>query len=350
MPWYDKKRKEWVADLRVGGKRYRQRGFSEKKIALLWEGQQRHNHELELVNLPTTNVTRIKNIVSTFLAYRKQYVKESTYRRNAILLKTWLNFFEFYHLDTTNDLDQNTWQKYRDWRKSQITVNGREPHNTTVNGELKIIGQCFGWAKKQKLVRVNPFEDVEYYKVKKEGIPRYLSLEEIKSIRDIAQKKAPDLYECFIVFISTGLRSGELCSLEVKDVDLQRKRIDLRPENTKSGYQRFIPLNGECLQIIDKHVRKAKENGQSFVFTTRNNTPYHGGNLYVRFKRIAKRAGIHDVTVHDLRRTYISQMIMQGVDPVKVMSIVGHQDWSTMKRYLALSPKYLSEDVDVLPY
>ena len=41
---------------------------------------------------------------------------------------------------------------------------------------------------------------------------------------------------------------------------------------------------------------------------------------------------------------------MSGVEPQKVMNVVGHKDWSTVKRYLHLAPDYGSDVVDNLPY
>ena len=43
-------------------------------------------------------------------------------------------------------------------------------------------------------------------------------------------------------------------------------------------------------------------------------------------------------------------MVMNGVNPVKVMTIVGHKEFSTMRRYLYLTPEFSTENVDVLKY
>ena len=59
---------------------------------------------------------------------------------------------------------------------------------------------------------------------------------------------------------------------------------------------------------------------------------------------------ISRVNVHTLRKTYISHLVMAGVEPVKVMEIVGHREWATMRRYLALAPGYLQNVQDKLPY
>lgn len=350
MPWYDKKQKGWVADFRVGGKRYRKRGFLEKRFALLWEAQQRHKHELRLVDLPVSLTAEISKVIEAYVQHRERYNKASTVDRDKLALAWWIEFFSETCLRDTNEINESTWIKYRNWREKRITIRGKIPSNRTINIELSTINRCFKWAKKHGLVSKNPFENIEHYKRKKPGLPRYLTLEEIKKFSKLTKTKNPLLYECFIVLVSTGMRSGELCSLEINDVDLERKRIFLNPEKTKAGYQRIIPLQGEGYQVLKRLIKEAQQENRTRLFLTRQGTPRNVYNLNKLFKSHAQEAGITDVTIHDLRRTYISHMVMGGVPPVKVMSIVGHQDWATMKRYLALSPDYLQEDVEVLRY
>ena len=86
-------------------------------------------------------------------------------------------------------------------------------------------------------------------------------------------------------------------------------------------------------------------------------TPHKPDNVYKRFKSLLKKleeqgeiARIEKINVHNLWKTYISHLVMKGVDPIKLMAIVGHKDFSTMKRYLHLSPKYRTDNVDVLDY
>jgi len=58
-----------------------------------------------------------------------------------------------------------------------------------------------------------------------------------------------------------------------------------------------------------------------------------------------KRAKIKDFHFHDLRHTFGSHMVMQGIDLRTVQQIMGHRDIQTTMRYAHLSPEYVHEAI-----
>lgn len=73
-------------------------------------------------------------------------------------------------------------------------------------------------------------------------------------------------------------------------------------------------------------------------------------NILTRLEEGGKLTDTKSVHIHVLRRTYISHMIMSGADPATVMAIVGHQEWATIQRYLALAPAHVVATGAKLPY
>ena len=103
---------------------------------------------------------------------------------------------------------------------------------------------------------------------------------------------------------------------------------------------------------LEELIGKAGESKRSLVFVNSNENRHCLRNILRRFRTILKNAKEHGVdiegvNIHSLRRTYISHMIMSGQDPVKVMKIVGHQSWETMKKYLFLTEEYLRDVPDI---
>jgi integrase len=63
----------------------------------------------------------------------------------------------------------------------------------------------------------------------------------------------------------------------------------------------------------------------------------HATDMQHPWRRIRKRAGLSDVRIHDLRHTYASVAVMNGIDPFMLKEILGHKNLSTTLRYAHLS-------------
>ena len=67
------------------------------------------------------------------------------------------------------------------------------------------------------------------------------------------------------------------------------------------------------------------------------------------FKRAADRAGVEDVTIHDLRRTCGSWMLQAGVSIAQVSKVLRHQNIAvTSKVYAHLAPEQVLDAVETL--
>lgn len=61
-----------------------------------------------------------------------------------------------------------------------------------------------------------------------------------------------------------------------------------------------------------------------------------------------RRAGIPDVTFHDLRHTFASRLVRAGVDLTTVKELIGHQTIALTLRYARLSTGHKQRAVSTL--
>jgi site-specific recombinase XerD len=66
------------------------------------------------------------------------------------------------------------------------------------------------------------------------------------------------------------------------------------------------------------------------------------------FRQACKRAGISDFRFHDLRHTFASHLVMQGVPLRTVQELLGHKTGQMTLRYTHLSTPHLQEAVTIL--
>lgn len=183
---------------------------------------------------------------------------------------------------------------------------------------------------------------------------RYLSFDECDSLL----KKCDNHLKPIVIFaLNTGCRRGEILGLTWDRVDLQHGVILL--DDTKSGKRREIPINATVRAALKGIVRRLDS---PFVFVNPETAterppvkeggpkrPAIGRYLGVKksFATACRKAKITDFHFHDLRHTFASQLVMNGVDIVTVSKLLGHANLTMTLRYAHLAPDHLKSAVDV---
>ena len=165
----------------------------------------------------------------------------------------------------------------------------------------------------------------------------------------------------------TGMRNGEIYALRWTDIDFETGLISLTKQwtskdglhHTKSYKNRVVPISKELkkllLELKEKgpfyekfwvgmsHLRKnppghPKPQGPEFDdLVLPRLTEWRHGEQSKILRSFCKNLGITEVKFHDLRATFITGLLAQGVPLVKVMAIVGHTEMSTTNEYLRLA-------------
>lgn len=166
----------------------------------------------------------------------------------------------------------------------------------------------------------SPMKGVKSFSEKDNFMERVLSPEEEKGLlENCASRPVKD----FIVFgLNTGMRKGEILSLEWKNVFLNQRTILVA--GTKSGKNRKIPINDTLYSLLTKlHDNGGNGNGRIFPYV----------DVYSSFKKAARLTGIPEVRLYDLRHTFATRLIESGVDIITVRDLLGHSRSTVTERY-----------------
>ncbi len=175
----------------------------------------------------------------------------------------------------------------------------------------------------------NPAKTVKLFR-KKRKRRRILSKEEISHLL----AHLPEHQRAIIKFaLLTGLRKSNLLNLKWSHVDLPHKRYHLPGQETKGGDDLESTLSNLAINLL-KGIHRHPES--EFVFCKADGKPYK--DIYHGFKGALKRAGIKDCTIHTLRHTFGSHLVMSGVDLPTVKEFMGHKDIQTTMQYVHLFP------------
>jgi len=150
---------------------------------------------------------------------------------------------------------------------------------------------------------------------------------------DIPKKGFADsLTPAVLVSLNTGLRRGELTSLNWTDIDLAGKRLTVRAGYAKSGKARHIPLNREALDALKRWHR---QNPGLKVFPI--------SDAKRAWSALLAEAKIAHFQWQDLRHDFAARLVIAGVDLDTVRELLGHSGIKAIWRYAHLAPKHKAE-------
>jgi len=123
----------------------------------------------------------------------------------------------------------------------------------------------------------------------------------------------------------TAMRQGEIVGLRWSDIDLRKRTAVVRGAAgtvTKNGEIREVPLLPAATRILKRLTRSDDR-----VFPIDQNV------LKMRYRRAVKRAGIEDLTFHDLRHIATSKLATIYSNPLDLKRVTGHKDLKSLDRY-----------------
>ncbi|MFI5298801.1 MAG: tyrosine-type recombinase/integrase [Polyangiales bacterium] len=205
------------------------------------------------------------------------------------------------------------------------------------NKDLKFLRLIFTKAQEWGYSRRNPTLGIKRLK-EPPGRVRFLTTEE----RDALLAACPErLRTIVLIALNTGLRKSELLTLRWHDLDFKNRMI--RVERSKNGERRDVPMTGTVHDLFQRIPRRVDT---AYVFANPDGTPQ--ADTKTAWGNALRRSGIQDFTFHDLRHTFASNLVMNGVDIRTVQTLLGHKDITMTMRYAHLSPEHLRDAISVL--
>ncbi len=211
----------------------------------------------------------------------------------------------------------------------------------TKNRYKNVFGKTFKIALADGKVSGNPARLVEQ-RPEKNGRIRFLSAEEEMQLRKAIVQRCPHHMPELDIALNTGMRKGEQYSLEWLQVSFKRKRIQL--EETKNGSGREIPMNKSCLSAMEALYEDRPHDGR--VCQSKFGRDLNDSRAW--FDRCVADAKIANFTWHCLRHTFISRLVMAGVDLRTAQELAGHKTIAMTVRYAHLAPEHNQAAIEKL--
>ncbi len=322
----------YEVDVRVfdkGGRRHfrRRRGFASPKAAKIAERELIEElSELRVGERPSTwsewhtkiiERLKLKLRTSTVMSYDGQ-VKAWTYHWNKVALKD----------IRPNDVYETVFE-----RAAELSPGSKRCL-------LKMIRKIFEYAVVEGLIVRNPALGITV-QVPQTTQAVLTALEAQKFLGE-AKQLSHEFYEVWAAALLTGIRSGELYALKPEDIDRGGRIVNVRRSwSSKDGFGPTKSRQHRVVDICDDLEMLLKEldakYGREREFLLPHPWRWTKG-LQARITReFCESIGVTSVKFHDLRATFITNLLSRGVSLAQVMSMVGHRELSTTNKYLRLA-------------
>ena len=200
----------------------------------------------------------------------------------------------------------------------------------TVRNIHQVISSAMDFARSQKLIAINPTDGCALPKLEHREM-KTLPVEQLASF--LREAKESGVFEMYYIELATGLRRGELLGLKWEDLDLEQGTLRVQRQvsringevvearlKTKNSY-RIISLGADAVKILKEQRKKC---GSEYVFPSPTGGPISPDSVLQILHRVLKRAGLPKVRFHDLRHTFATIALQNGVDIKTVSGMLGH--------------------------
>lgn len=213
-----------------------------------------------------------------------------------------------------------TGQLLAEWRDNRL----KDVSTGTVAREMQLISHVFAVAIREWgiALQTNP---VSLVRKPPAGKPRDRTLtndQRVALVTASAQCQSPWVQPVVIFALETATRRGEILDLTWDGVDLQRATAKV---SGKTG-ARTVPLSPACVAMLRTLPRSL--DGRVFPVTIET--------LKQAYQRAVKRAGIDDLTFHDLRHDALTRLAKLGFNVLELRAISGHTTANMLQRYVSI--------------
>ncbi|HEX7808167.1 MAG TPA: tyrosine-type recombinase/integrase [Thermoanaerobaculia bacterium] len=235
-------------------------------------------------------------------------------------------------------------------------LGGGPYRDTSIRRKVAALKVFFRFLEEQGHVSESPARKLKIKKPVENRVPTVLSSREVRALLAAPKEQVEELaasrdhsagsrnrYFCAVrdnvileLLFSTGIRIGELVALNVSDVDLDRKQIQITGRATRG---RAVVLNESVVDSLRQYIEQRADRALSTpaLFVGRSGTRltiYSIENIFKKHVRLAEIK--RHVTPHSLRHTMAAMLVSSGADIREVQEILGHASILSTQVYTRL--------------
>lgn len=253
---------------------------------------------------------------------------------------------------TSNDVEFCLDYYRREYRQ-RTGKTGMKPK--TIKHIYTTLDSIFKSAKRRRYITENPMEFVKPPRIPKEEVVA-LSESELRTLLRALPSTSDEVRSMIILFITTGIRRGELVGLKWSDIDFDNRQLHIRQNVTRatgggvvvgtpktSTGKRSIPLSANTLKMMEEYRKQqqlkfpSKDLQDAFIFHSKRDIfrPCEPTSITHKVKNFMLENGLPPYYPHALRHSAATHILANGGDIKSVQMLLGHADAATTLNFYA---------------
>lgn len=237
--------------------------------------------------------------------------------------------------------------EYSDTRIYLTKLFDQQLSRKSVARKISCMRSFYKFLLRERIVEDNPFSLVSIPKLEKR-LPDFFYEEELSQLFNACEtetalgRRNKAILE---LLYATGIRVGECCKIQMKDIDLSLSTVLVHGKRKK---ERYVPFGSFAHDALDEYIK----NGRSELLKDKDDHGYlfvnfRGGPLTDRGireilnKLIENSALTGKIHPHKLRHSFATHMMSNGADMRTVQELLGHAFLSSTQVYTHVTKEHL---------
>ncbi len=207
----------------------------------------------------------------------------------------------------------------------------------------------FEWASRTGRVGADPALRLASARAAKH-LPTVLGVDSAARLLDVARTRADDAdpihlrdWAALELLYATGARVGEVCGVDVDDLDLDERTLRVLGKGDK---ERVVPFGVPAAEALGAWLARGRpllavDVSGPALFLGRRGGRVDQRQLRAASHDVAALAGVDDIAPHALRHSAATHLLQGGSDLRSVQEVLGHASLATTQRYTHVTAERL---------
>lgn len=220
-------------------------------------------------------------------------------------------------------------------------IDSRGWNTQNTNHCIQVWKSFFNYLDREEIIESNPARGLQKLR-QEQRFPKVFTPQEIKALLGATQDNFSGNrdYAMMLVLLDTGVRIGELMSLDIDAVDLVHGQLRVFGKGRK---ERFVPFASTVRKVLIKYIalRNAKLQRHRMkaeaLWLSVEGTRLTMDGFRSQLREYSRASGVSDVHPHRFRHTFATQFLTNGGSPQWLQRILGHTTPIMTQRYVHLT-------------